>query len=113
MRAPPPHPHNSLEAWRLTETCGSTRWDFSLQEEAWRLTWAPEGRAGFSSWVETGGEGAGGLPTLVWVLSVCLAAECLAAKCFMASVGVGSPRQFINHPRQPTFLGGGGSRRQL
>ena len=48
-----------------------------------------------------------GSPALVWVPSACLAAECLAAKCFMASVGVGSPRQFINHPRQPTFLGGG------
>lgn len=46
-----PPTQNSLEAWRLTLTCGSTRWDFSLQEEAWRFTWAPVGRSGSSSWV--------------------------------------------------------------
>lgn len=41
-------PH-SLDACLFTLTCGSTRRDFSLQEEAWRFTWAPAGRPGSSS----------------------------------------------------------------
>lgn len=57
-QSPPflPCTQNLLEAWRLILTCGSTRWDFSLQVEAWRLTWAPEGRSGSSSWGEMEGE---------------------------------------------------------
>lgn len=41
-------PH-SLDACLFTLTCGSIRRDFSLQEEAWRFTWAPDGRPDSSS----------------------------------------------------------------
>lgn len=39
----------------MTLTCGSTRWDFSQQVEAWRFTWAPAGRSGSASWAGDGG----------------------------------------------------------
>lgn len=52
--APLAVPH-SLDACLFTLTCGSTRRDFSLQEDAWRFTWAPDGRPG-SSWA-CGGDG--------------------------------------------------------
>lgn len=42
-------PGDSLDACLFTLTCGSTRRDFSLQDEAWRFTWAPLGRPGSSS----------------------------------------------------------------